>query len=95
MMKSIAIATTVLLLSAGMASAAPGYKQGHGSHAGKHRTVGHLTFTERLRIARSRARLARLKRRARADGRVTRRERVRLIRATKRHRALVRKEHRD
>jgi hypothetical protein len=93
MMKSIAIATTVLMLTVGMASAAPSYKHGHRGHVSKHSSVGHLTFAECVRIARSRARLARLKRRVCADGRVTRWERARLITANKRH--LVRKERRD
>ena len=95
MMKSIAIATAVLVLTAGMVSAAPGYKHGQGRHVTKHSSVGHLTFAERVRIARSRVRLSRMKRRFKADGRVTRRERARLIKATQRHRRMVRKERRD
>lgn len=61
----------------------------------KHRKVGRLTLFERIKIARSRARLAALRQRARADGRVTRREKARLRIAQRRHSALVRKERRD
>ena len=94
-MKRIAIAAALVLATAGMASAAPGYKSGHHRHMTKHGSVGHLTFAERVRIARSRARLARSQRRIMTDGRVTRREHERLIDAMQAHRRLGRKERRD
>ena len=90
-MKSIILAATVLALSAGVATAAPGHKHRHGGYVTKHRTVGHLSLFERFKISRSRARLAMLKRHIRFDGYVTRRERMRLRIAQKRHHALVRR----
>jgi hypothetical protein len=92
MMKVVAIAASALVLTAGMAAASPGGKfgYGHGSHVGKYSYSGKLTVFERMRIARSKMRLARLERRIKADGRVTRRERAQLIAAKKRHQALVR-----
>ena len=95
-MKAIAIATAAILaLSAGVATADQGHKYGHNRHFTKHHSAGHLTFFERVKIARSRARLNHLKARVRADGHVTRRERYRVAKATQRHRAMVRKERRD
>ncbi len=90
-MKPIILAATVLALSAGVATAAPGHKHRHGGYVAKHRTVGHLTPFERYKISRSRARLAMLKRRIRFDGYVSRRERMRLRIAKRRHSALVRR----
>lgn len=99
-MRTAIIAASVILLSAGIASAKP---IGHGAHAKgaskahatKYQRVARLTKRERRRIARSRARLNQLARRIRADGRVTRKERQRLREATRRHNALVRRERRD
>ena len=90
-MKPIILAATVLALSAGVATAAPGHTHRHGGYVAKYRTVGHLTPFERFKISRSRARLAMLKRRIRLDGYVTRRERMRLRIALKRHQALLRR----
>lgn len=95
MMKRISIAAAVILMTTGMASAAPGSKHGQHRYTGTHSSAGHLTFAERIRIAGSRARLVRLKRQIKADGRITRRERRRLMKAQQRHRRLVRKERRD
>ena len=94
-MKIITLATALLVLTAGMATAQPGYKHGNARYVAKHGSVGKLTLYERFKIRRSRARLVALRHRARADGRVTRRERIRIRIASKRHRALVRRERRD
>jgi hypothetical protein len=100
-MKTFVFAATLLALTAGSAMAAPGHKFAHKrvGHANKvivvkHRNVGRLTLFERIKIARSRARLAALQRRVRADGHVTRHERIRVRVAQRHHRALVRKERR-
>ena len=95
-MRAIAAAAAVILaLSAGVASADQGQRYGHNRHVTKHHSVGHLSFFERVKIARSRARIHRLKARVRADGHVNRWERRRVVSAVKRHRAIVRKERRD
>lgn len=94
-MKTTAIALSVLVASTGIAAATPGFKHGQYRHVGKHHSVGKLTYFERLRIARSRARLARLQRWIRADGRVMQRERFRLMKAKRHHRQLVRRERHD
>ena len=106
-MKPLILAATVLALSAGVATAAPGHKHRHGGgFVTKHTTVGkfssvkhfkirrgraRLTPFEHFKIKRSRARLAALKRRIYFDGRITPRERMRLRIAKRRHDALVRK----
>ena len=59
------------------------------------RRGGRITFYERLRIARSQARLNRLKRRVRRDGIVTRFERRRVRMAQVRHNRLVRRARRS
>lgn len=94
-MKTIAIALATLVASTGIAAATPGFKHGQYRHVGKHHSVGKLTYFERMRIARSRARLARLQRWIMADGHITQRERYHLMMAKQRHRQLVRRERRD
>lgn len=101
-MKRIALASAILVLAAGAASAHPTGKAHNGYHAKSQtihkvskRRVGKLNRYERFKIARSRARIAKLKRLARADGRVSFQER-RLIRmATVRHQKLVRRAKRN
>jgi hypothetical protein len=100
-MKKFILAAAAIALTAGTAMAAPAHNahnKGYG-HAKrvvvKRHKVGRLTLWERIKIAKSRARLAALQHRVRADGRVTRREKIRVRFAQKRHRALVRKERRD
>ena len=101
-MKLIALSAAALMLTAGMATAAPGKTYGHKSfgkvhklYSVKRKKAGRLTWFERIKIARSRSRLAKMRARARAEGRITRREAVRIRVAQRRHRALVRKERRD
>ena len=86
MMKSMALATAVVLLAAGSAVAAPTYGKSHGSFGNR----GHVTAWERVQIAKSAARVASIKRRAYADGRVTRFERLRIRRASASRRPSVR-----
>ena len=101
-MKRIAVASALLILATGAASAHTTAKRHDGYHGKsqtyakvkKHR-AGKLTLRERLKIARNRARLAALKRRVHADGKVTYREQLRLKKAKTNHRKLVRRERRD
>lgn len=97
-MKYVAMTAALLMLAtAGTASAKPGHRGHDGWKAqGKYQVhkrhrAGRLTPFERVAIARSRARLAKLRRRIRADGHVTRFERRRLQAAQIRHRRLVRR----
>ena len=94
-MRTLAIASALLVATASWASAAPGYKHDFGRHFSKSAKVGKLTWRERKKIRRSRARLAALKRRAWADGRLTRFERRRIRQAQVRLRVLIRKVRRD
>ena len=101
-MKKFMLAATALVLTAGTAMAAPVHSSHHKGYGHAKRIVvikphkvGRLTLWERIRIAKSRARLTALQHRVRADGYVTRREKARVRIAQKRHRALVRKERRD
>jgi len=71
------------------------YKKHGAAQHHSYRAKQRLTRPERRAIARSAARLAKLKRRIRRDGRVTPRERVKLVIATKQHRALVRRAKRN
>ena len=94
MIKSIAIATAVVILSAGMASAKPNSHYDGARHHGKHQT-GKVTLRERFSLARQRANLARLTRQIRSDGIVTRREKQRLKAATIRYKVAVRQARRS
>lgn len=96
-MKYLAITSAVLMLATAGAATAKPYNKGVNSwnQAGKHHVVkqraGRLTWRERIRIAKSRKRVAQIKRRARSDGRVTRFERRQIKAAELRHRSLVRR----
>lgn len=81
---------------AAKAQVSKSYGRSHGVKAYRNnRRVGHISRFERRMIARSRARLQRIKWRARADGRVTRFERRRIRIATARHHRLVRRARRS
>ncbi|MBU1213320.1 MAG: hypothetical protein KJ587_18950 [Alphaproteobacteria bacterium] len=101
-MKRIAVASALLILATGAASAHSTAKSDDGYHAKGHtyakvkkHSAGKLTLRERLKIARDRARLAALKRRIHANGKVSYREQLRLKKAKASHRKLVRSERRD
>lgn len=94
-MKILATTSALLMLATASAATAKPVNKGFKSWntAGKHHVVkyhaGRLTPYERIRIAKSRKRLAQLKRRVRADGRVTRFERRQVRAAQIRHQRLV------
>lgn len=101
-MKKFMLSTVALMLTAGTAMAGPAHTVHHKGYGHAKRVVvvrphkvGRLTLWERIRIAKSRARLTALQHRVRADGYVTRREKARVHIAQRRHRALVRMERRD
>lgn len=92
MKKIIAITSLALAVSAGAASAATNYRNHHNDRGyGNGHGYGYSRITpyERAQIARSKANLDRIVWRARADGRVTAFERVRISLARNRHQALV------
>lgn len=81
-MKTALIALAAVLVTSGAALAAPGGKYGD-------RNRGNVNGFERAKIAQSAAHVASVKRRAWADGRVTRYERIMINSAERRHAALV------
>lgn len=93
-MKRLVLTAAVLMFAAGTAAAKPAWYSHHGWGVQQHH-FGTLKPYERVKIRRSRARLAALKRQIYADGRVTFRERIRLRIASARHRTLVRRERHD
>ena len=82
-MKTALIALAAVLVTSGAALAAPGAK--YGDRYGR----GHINGFERAKIAQSAAHVAAVKRRAWADGRVTRYERYIINSAERRHAALI------
>jgi hypothetical protein len=86
MMKGLILGTTVLLVAAGSAVAAPRH-QGDRWSDGR----GSITPWERVQIAQSAARVAMVKRQAYRDGRISMFERFEIRRAEARHEALVRR----
>jgi len=84
-----AIATTFAVGGLATSSAEAGVykKPSVHSHYGK---VGKVTLRERVAIRRSSANLARIQARARADGKITPRERAQIRQAQLRHNAVVR-----
>lgn len=72
----LAAAAAALVLSAGVASAAPKHYHGKPGY-----TAGKVTPFERLAIARGKVKVAYLQRKARADGRVTAYERAQIRQA--------------
>ena len=82
-MKRLVLRATALALLSGVALSSAAEAAPYGRHYGK------LTPYERAAIARSKAHLDTLKWRARADGRVTALERMRINLAKARHNALV------
>ncbi len=79
-MKTLAIAATALLLSAGSSFAAQNHSTGmdNKSHPSAHGFQLHLTKGKYVQIALAKARLAHLRRQAWADGHVTFYERIRI-----------------
>jgi hypothetical protein len=82
-MKRLVLGTAALAILSGVAMTSAAQAEPYGRHYGK------LTPYERAAIARSRANLAAIKWRARADGRVTLWERMRINAAQAKHHALV------
>lgn len=82
-MKTIAIATVAATLLTGVALTTSADAAPYQRH------FGNVSHAERVAIARSQAHLYAIKRHARADGRVTLMERVRIRVAEARHNALV------